>query len=269
MRLLLLTMLLSVSAEAQSLLGMCHKDWRCNHTIEMLKGKESITTGWIENTFDRSCKCADRILKDSRLKTIRVHLVNSPCMRNKRCGSYEVLYKETAASASKKIIKGDKKLLAKYDAVLKRFKARIKGMDNLKCYVSPCLECDLNAKARKVLIDRTKAAVPQCTIVDNPYRQPCLKGYVCEKHGVNPKISPPCIVDLDGIDGSTINVEKWVSKYKACEIIYYWEPWMNCIRGSFIDPRKRNCKYDSSLFEYTEGVICQYFSHLSYDTCLH
>ncbi len=265
----ILLALFAVEVQAQSLLGLCHKDWRCSHTVEMLKHKESITTGWIENTFNKDCPCGDKLLLDQRFKTIRVHLINSPCMRNKRCGSYEVLFNETAASASKKIIKGDRKLLRKYDAVLARFKSRIEGVKNLQCYLSPCLECDLNKKARKILLDKAAKAVPQCILVDNPYRQPCMPGYVCEKHGINPKISPPCIVDLDGIDGSTVNVHKWITKYQKCDIQYYWEPWMNCIRSTFIDPRKRNCKYDSSIFEYTEGVICQYYSHLSFDTCLH
>lgn len=256
MRLLLVLALIAVRVEAQSLLGMCHKNWSCKKTEAMYQNEPIIFTGWLENTFGESCKCADRLLADPRYKIIRVHLTNSACMRNKRCGAYEVLYGETAVSASRKIVRKDKKLLRKFNKVLARFKKRIDKAKNVDCYVSACLECDLTARARIVLHNLITAQLPkQCTIVDNPYRQPCMNGLICEKHGVDPKIKAPCIVDLDGIDGRTINVKKWAGNYKHCGLRYYWEPWMNCIEGKFVDPRERQCDINKSSFERTKRLL--------------
>lgn len=263
----LLAFAASAYADAPSLLALCHKDWPCKSTISLYDGHSKIYSGWLENTFAKDCKCADELLSDPRPKVVRVHLVNSPCMRNKRCGRYEVLYKETAASASRKVVRGDRRFLAKFDAVLERTAMRIeKSAGDLRCYISPCLECDLYENARRVLANRVSARLPNCTIVDSPYKRRCLRGAVCEKHGANPRLSEPCIVDLDGIDGETIDVQTYANKYTHCDIRYYWEPWMNCIRGDFIDPRRRNCSYGSELFRYVKEVLCRYF-YPSFDIC--
>jgi hypothetical protein len=89
--------------------------------------------------------------------------------------------------------------------------------------------------------------LPTCNIVDNPYRRRCLSGYTCEKHGVNPSLLAPCIVDLDGIDATTIDLKKWMAKYRHCDLSFYWERWMNCLPlkdgEPFVDPRKRGCRF--------------------------
>ena len=221
--------------------------------------------GWLENTFGRKCKCVDGLLNDARPKIIRAHLIQSPCMRNKRCGRYEALWGYTAASASRAALQPRSRLRRRFARILKTFRQRIEGKE-LTCYVSPCLECDLYERARRELANLVSAAVPSCNLVDNPYRRRCLAEYTCEKHGPSPKLSRPCIVDLDGVDGSTIDVKLYVEQYQHCDLRYYWEPWMNCIRGEFVDPRSRNCKYGTRTFNATKGILCRYFYPLS-DTC--
>lgn len=239
--LLAVLMLISVHARADGLsyLGMCHPTWDCDASLQ---GWSSEPLGWLENTFGTRCQCVDRFLSFPQPKVIRAHLINSPCMRNNRCGAYEVLHGETAASASRKIVRGDKRLLRKFNRVLERFRERLsKATGELTCYVSPCLECDLYEPARRVLANLVSAAVPNCRIVDNPYRRRCLKEYICEKHGKNPNLAAPCIVDLDGIDASEVSLNKWLVKYSHCDIRFVWSTWMNCLSDKFIDPRKRKC----------------------------
>lgn len=260
----ILILLVSIQAPevmaAPSLLGMCHKDWNCDATVKLYNGQESIVTGWLENTFGSSCSCADRLLQDPRKKIVRVHLINSPCMRNKRCGRYEVLYKETAASASRKVLRNDRRFMAKFNRVVETTKKRLEqATGELECYVSPCLECDLYEKPRRILADIVSAALPMCRLVDSPHRRRCLKGTTCELHGESPSLAQPCIVDLDGVDGATINVRSYAERYRHCDLQFYWQPWMNCINGEFIDPRKRRCSYSSAVFRNVRGVLCQYF----------
>lgn len=256
----LLAVLFSIAPAyaAPSLLGVCHKDFPCRQVNNLYHGLEQVELGWLENTFGQDCRCVDSLLNDPRPKIIRAHLIQSPCMRNKRCGRYEALWGYTAASGSRAAQNPRSRLRRRFTRILETFKRRVEGKE-LTCYVSPCLECDLYEPARRVLANLVSAAVPSCNVVDNPYRRKCLPGYTCEQHGVNPKLSAPCIVDLDGIDGATVDMKSWVARYKHCDLSYYWEPWMNCIRGSFVDPRSRNCKYNAGTFKATKDLLCQYF----------
>jgi hypothetical protein len=263
--LVLLALTAVVEAQAPSLLGICHKDFNCSGVESLYAGQDKLIVSWLENTFGTECKCLESLLNDARPKIIRAHLIQSPCMRNKRCGRYEALWGYTAASANRAVKNPRSRLRKRFAIILERFRQRIQGKE-LTCYVSPCLECDLNGRARGMLADIVSANLPMCNVVDNPYRQRCLPGYTCEQHGVNPRLSAPCIVDLDGIDGTTIDLKKWVAKYQHCDLSFYWELWMNCIRGDFTDPRKRNCRYPVSLFESTRELLCQYFYPL-YDIC--
>lgn len=238
---LVVSIFASFSAHSQGLsyLGMCNPTWDCEESLRVWALEP---LGWLENTFGTECQCVDRFLSKPEDKVIRVHLINSPCMRNKRCGRYEVLYGETAASASRKVVRDNKRFMSRFNRVLERFKERLsKATGNVKCYVSPCLECDLYERARRHLADIVSAAVPSCTIVDNPFRRRCLPGYVCEKHGEDPKLSAPCVVDLDGIDAADVEINKWLAKYQHCDLRFIWNTWMNCISDKFIDPRKRVC----------------------------
>ena len=271
MRVLITILLVSIWAPtataAPSLLALFHKDWDCSATVRLYKGFELLEIGWLEKTFAPDCKCADRLLKDRRDKVVRVHLINSPCMRNKRCGRYEVLWGYNKVSASRAVHIPESRLNRRFNRVLATTAERLKkARGNLSCFVSPCLECDLNGRARRALADRVSAALPQCILVDNPYRQGCLRGSVCESHGGSPRAVAPCIVDMDGISGTELDVSDWARRYRKCELRYYWEPWMNCNRGSFVNPRQRDCKFSKRYFDKTREILCQSF-YQSSDTC--
>ena len=123
-----------------SYLALCHKSWPCGPSLNAFHGLPVIRTGWIEHTFGSECECAKRLLNDPRPKEIRVHLSNGPCLRNRRCGPYEVFAGETIASANRKVIRGDKRLLKKFKLVALRFKKRlVESRGGVTCYVSRCL----------------------------------------------------------------------------------------------------------------------------------
>lgn len=262
MRLLLaiLSFISIAHADAPSLLGLCHPQFDCKHVNRLYHGKSQVVAGWIENTFGTECKCADTLLQDDRPKVVRIHLANGPCMRNRRCGPYEVFYGYNAASAGREFAQKRGKAVRKFQRVLARAKKRLDSAKApLQCLVSPCLECDLNAAARRGMFELIRDTMPGCTLVDNPFRQRCIKGTICEKHGDKITVKAPCIADLDGTNGATIDLAKWAESVKHCQIRFYWEPWMNCINGEFIDPRKRICRYAKSVFDFTRETICQYF----------
>ncbi len=103
--LVLLALMGVVEAQAPSLLGVCHPEFNCKGVEELYKGQDKLILSWLENTFGTRCKCLEPLLNDARPKVIRAHLIQSPCMRNKRCGRYEALWGYTAASASRAALK--------------------------------------------------------------------------------------------------------------------------------------------------------------------
>lgn len=251
----LITTCSSTSAQvpAASYLAMCQKNWPCSKSLKSFDGLPVIRVGWLEKTFGDRCPCVDKLLQDERPKEIRVHIANGPCLRNQRCGRYEVFAGHTIASANRDIKRANSRVVRRYLKVLKRLTARLaKTKGEFTCYVSPVLESDLDAQAREILHRITASYLPSCTLVDNPLRGRCLRNYVCEKHGPNPNLTAPCIADLDGIDASTVSVPKFLRNTKACDMSFVWSLGLNCNSHhsqTFIDPRKRDCAQSGADIE--------------------
>ena len=254
---LLFTATTALADAGPSFLGICSPTWNCNATLKTYEGKKTIVTGWLENTFAEDCPCGERILQLDAPKVGRWHIANSPCLRNRRCGRYEIFAGLSVERANRKVERRDAALLKKFRTVTLRLKKRLEAArGGLACYVSPCLECDIRDSGRRTLGALVSKYLPGCTIVDSPYRRKCLPGAVCELHGSEPEFSGPCIADLDGEDGKTVDIRAYRRRTLSCDIRYYWEPWYNCIQpGGFVDPRARNCKAPQRKFTETDKRI--------------
>jgi len=264
MRILLLLLVFMATAEAQgiSYIGLCNNTWDCDKVIQTW-GNKPIVTGWLEESFGDKCECGKRILRSTKEKTLRIHLINSPCMRNKRCDKSDVLYKQSIASANRKMVKPRSDVRRKFNRVLLRFKRRLESAKgSMTCYVSPCLECDLYGPARKTMLAAVSAHLPNCVLVDNPLKGHCIEGTVCERHGIDPKLSRPCIADLDGMEAESLfDLKRYYRNTKECDLRFYWSSWMNCSgvkefdasnpTSRFISPSKRRC--NSSVFNFKEA----------------
>jgi hypothetical protein len=255
-RSLVVVLLMATTAAAEagpSYLGICSPTWNCTATIQSYKGQPSIVTGWLENTFAADCACGDRILQLPQEKIGRWHIANGPCLRNRRCGKYEIFAGLSVERANRKVGRRDGVLLKKFRTVTLRLKRRLEAAKGgLTCYVSPCLECDLRDSNRRTLGSIVSKYLPYCTLVDSTYREECLRGSVCEFHGDEPKVTNPCIADLDGVDGKVVDLRQYRRDTLSCDLRYYWEPWYNCIRSAkFVDPRARDCRYPGSKFRET------------------
>jgi hypothetical protein len=255
------------SARAQnvalSYLGMCHPKWPCEKSIQAFDGLPVIRFGWLEQTFGEQCPCVDKLLQDERPKEVRVHIANGPCLRNKRCGRYEVFAGETIGSAQRAIKATKPAIIRKYVRILDRLRSRLaKSRGALTCYVSPVLESDFDGRTRKILHSLTASYLPSCTLVDNPLRGNCIRGVVCERHGPNPGLTSPCIADLDGIDANEISVPKFLRNTKACDMSFVWSVGLNCNghhSQTFIDPRKRDCVQTGADIEALTGWLRREF----------
>lgn len=241
--LVLIAFIATAQADGVSYIGLCNPTWDCEKTMFTWREKP-IVVGWLEQSFGGKCQCAERILQASNPKTIRIHLVNSPCLRNKRCESHDAFFGYSIAAANQAVHDPRSRLRSKFRRTAMRVSGRLRrSRGEVTCYVSPCLECDLNGRARKVLLNLVSRFLPSCLPVDNPLKDTCLAGYPCEKHGSDTAISKPCIYDLDGTEAKDSVYFREISrKVRHCDLRFYWESWMNCNVGSqFVPPSKRVC----------------------------
>lgn len=267
---MLLAFMATAQAQGVSYIGLCNATWDCKAIKATWRGQGTIITGWLEQSFGRSCKCADELLRSVKNKIVRIHLINSPCIRNKRCGRQEVFAGDSVSETSRKVVRGDKRFRVRYHAIVRRVKRRLaNAKGSVQCYVSPCLECDLSRAARRVLLNSVRRYLPMCVPVDNPLRGRCVSGAVCERHGVNPGLSEPCISDLDGIDGKDVDLKKFYNNTKSCDVRFYWEPFMNCntLILPFKDPMERDCRTNKRQTIKVGRKSCRYLSHPSFDIC--
>lgn len=229
-----------------SYLGICNKTWRCDKSLSAYDDLPTIRTGWIEQTFGRACPCADKLLQDERLKEIRVHLANGPCLRNARCSRGEVFYGFTVASANRDLKRPNSTIAKRFKKLAERLKQRLqRARGALVCYVSPIMEADIKERQRLTLHRIAGAYLPHCTLVDNPYKRPCLPDTVCEQHGATVTVKPPCITDLDGVSAYDTDVPMYLRSSAKCDLSFLWTHGFNCNKQgeSFSgEPSKRDCR---------------------------
>ena len=251
--LLLLSLTITVSAHAEpfglSLLGMCNKTWDCKGTVRAFRQEEVIRFGYLAQSFGAECPCVRKLLQDKRPKVVRIHLSNSTCFpeRGRTCSPYEVFAGESIASADAKVRARDPRLMSRFRYVAATVRDALGEAIRTKCYVSPCLECNLSPEARTELLKVAVEMLPQCRMVDNPMQGDCLPGTICERHGSLPRYYRPCGADTDGDDYRGLDILTLGSRANKCAYTHLWRPEFNCLRpsgrgaSSPSAPRLRSC----------------------------
>jgi len=279
---LILCVLCATFAQAQEMLNIGRSpfaiqksDFDCDDFIRAEKTLKEVHFTYLWSTFGKSNKCVDRVFALPTFKSVTVHLINEPCHRNKRCGSYEFLasYK-TPKDYSNALEKQDPKLKSKFIAYATPVKTHLEATlpKTAECIVSGGLESNVSVKAATVLNSWTRELFPLCRILWNPLKSHGVRAEkvgadLVEEHGLFPTVKAPCTVNTDGTDiqfpsRKTYNsgngekeeknfinagrplqqyVEKWSN---MCEKTDLWVFEDNCIRSNrFEDPRKRSCAF--------------------------
>ena len=246
------------------------KNFNCDGFIESLRPLAEWHISFLYNTFGNDFQCLERLMNDSRLKTLQVHLINEPGHRNNRLGSYEFLYNiPTVSTFDKQLKNHNQKLKAKFVEYVKPLQEVL--ANNLQSHtallISPGLESNVSAPAGKVLISWTRPLFPDARIVWNPYRaslntRKFVNGDLVEAHGQFPALKAPCVYNMDGTDVKYNNrpalgeksgtknyfhsgtplfqqMEKYANR---CEVAFIWSQEGNGLsyKEGFKDPRKRN-----------------------------
>ncbi len=232
-------------------LGLCHPKMDYSRFISQFEGQPVIVTGWLDNTFNKNgCPNAVRLMTEPRPMIARVHILNGPGLRNKRLEKHEIHYPLTIDRLDKKIKKMHPDIIAPFIQRLLTLQALFASRTGeTTLFISPCLECDLSNESRRILLTLARQAFPTALLVDNPLKQKCMSGFICEKHG--DKNTPAGILDLDGKPLTDVNIKAWKKSTKAKYLRYAWLPCNNGLkigeewkpptkRKSFCQPKDRS-----------------------------
>lgn len=226
-----LAFLIAVSAFAESNrgssdLGLCAKHYSYSNFILSFKDSNVIRTGWLDNTFNaRGCPNAETLMREVKPLDLRIHILNGPGLRNQRLERHEIHAGHTVASLERAIKRTDPRFMRKFKARLLRLKSLLaKRRGEMSVAISPCLECDFRKPQRLRLLRETAKVFPGYALVDNPLRDSCLTGYLCETHNRRRKAD---IYDVDGNSFSVSASLEWAKEKQAARSFYFWMPCKN------------------------------------------
>lgn len=225
-----------------SYIGLCSANFPCARALEV--GPQAI--GYLSDAFNNQCLCLKEALKLDSLQYVRVHISNGTCFpeRGRRCEKYDVFYKETQKSAASKIMSRDRSIYRRFRASLRRSMEVLENSGKEVRY-SPMMESPFPTAVRRRLLKEVEGIVGKERVVDSVLTQPCIAGYICERHGDRPKYinGQRCISDLDGITLFDADLESLKKSSGQCETIFYWTTGFNLLpykyTGKFIPPGKR------------------------------
>lgn len=233
--------------------------WPCAASLETFDGVAVPRLSILAHTFGDNKECLNEFLSDPRPKLLEIHLINSTCQSNNRCGNYEFLKGISVAEFDKRLRQRDKATLTNlrnYASPIAQY--LLPRLGNTDCNISVFLEDPYSNAAMQVAIETVRPIFPGCHMVRSPRGvnpQKALAGAdIIEGHGSRPRVKAPCIVNLDGEDIDWLNkaailpnaipetkLAAYLERYKFCKANFLWTAGANGIRkGGFIDPRKRN-----------------------------
>jgi hypothetical protein len=255
--------------------------FNCDGFISELNRLSSIHVSFLYNTFGNDFSCLERVVKLEKLKSLQIHLINEPGHRNSRLGSYEFLYSiSTPKLYNSLILQENVELKNKFIEYVKPIQNFIDTQvsASTEVIISPGLESNLTSSAGKIIVNWTRELFPNRRISFNQYPNNSLaqlqtNSDFVESHGLFPKLTSPCIFNLDGADVSFPNrmalgeksyregqVKNWIQSgsplfqlyeqyANLCEYVFIWTAESNGLAdGAFVDPRQRNNNISTRIY---------------------
>jgi hypothetical protein len=227
------------------------------------------------HTFGTEYACFDKVAANPKLASLQINLINEPCHRNRRCGSYEFLAEIGSPKEYDRLLRAkDKQLHTRFKEYVAPLKEKLSTVPSaVSCLINPGLESNVSAQAGKTLIEWARSEFPRCRIIWNPNRVEGKEAAVTgaelmEGHGLSPAISGACIYNMDGTDISFPERPSRAGRGRAvdapadlrtliidyahrCELAYLWAWESNCLvsERTFTDPRKRDCSKTGDAYK--------------------
>ncbi len=236
-----------------SYIGMCHRRVTGEDVAKIYQGHQTIKVHFLTRTFnEHGCPSFSRIAKDPRPMVLHVSLLNGPGLRNRRLQKHEFLYGYTIRTAEAAILRRDPKILSQIKIAAQEARTLVSQRESRTTVlrIKPILESDFGKSAQRIVFHQVRKVFPKVELIDNPHRNSCLPGLLCETHGQNTEGD---IIDLDGLDYEEADARKWEREGSEKVGMFVWKFCNNGFRpGEKWKPplsRKNWCKgRDVSFF---------------------
>jgi len=206
--------------------------------------------GILDYTFGADIAPIHRLLASGKFSTFRVHLINSSCIANSNCGSYEIGYGYSLAGFNAAVLAKNPKIISFLTARSKIYCDLLTNYPKVKLLISPVLEHRLTTSAYQIAADSVLKGCPKVQLVNNPVtgKGERYKGAWIEAHATS---VPADIYSWDGIDATDGNVQAWINQTAKAKIAFVWSRGYNgrASGGTFVDPRKRKNTPTLKTFE--------------------
>lgn len=211
----------------RSSLGLCHPLYDVKGFIASFEQATEIRFGWLDKFFNEwTSYNAVQVIRLPKKKFCRVAIINGPGMNNSRTQPHEISYKETTKSLEAKILRGDREFLRKFNNRLNHVKQVTDQAPpgSLTLAISPWLEHEpITKKTFEILASEIRKVFgPNILIVDNPRHGPLIPGHLHERHGSKVNPAECDIVDLDGEDIETMEIQEVAERFKNVRCFYGW-----------------------------------------------
>lgn len=257
--------------------GMMSRSWPRRSSIELLRELKIPRVSLLWNTFGEERAALEDFLSLPGEKALEIHLVNEVGHRNHRLGPYEFLFNLEVDEYRRKLREGAPRLKERYRqyaAEVAVFLARFQSPD-LRLYISPGLESNLDRRSAVVLFDIIRPLFPQQTQIvwspwgDNKFGTAPIPGSLLEYHGGFKHPERARILNMDGVDIEfnfrpsvlkqkihSSEVPDYVRDYARHLLNFLWFAECNGIGpGGFVDPRVRRHWPTIEMFATVKRII--------------
>lgn len=242
---------------AQDLLALQHPKFNATAAANNIPVRTSI--GILDHTFGDSLGSVILVLDRINPKYFRIHFINTVCVRNGNCGSYEYGYRHNVKSFDQAIKNRSQKILVPFRERVKLYKQLSLTRPATGFIVSPALEHDLSKESYRILADEVLKIWPDVMLANSVnlgnYAER-YKGAWIERHGKD-NFGDAEIVSTDGDEVTDINIPQFKSNTRTKKLRAAWTRGYNCRSNSvvFVDPRARKNCADRGIIEEVAHIF--------------
>jgi hypothetical protein len=240
--------------------------FNCSAFTSSVQGVTSYSMSVLWLTFGTDTTCLQSLLNTNAISLFELHLINGPCIRDKRCGTYEPFYGYTIKSLEDAVKKKDATVQAIFQNTAQQASQAILPLlpSTTACYINPVLETNLSRESSVTVQEWVRPYFNnRCKFVWNPVGPnpgaPIEGASVSEGHGLTPTfVDNNCIANTDGQMYSTVSDWKaYFAKYSNCVAAMAWTFNDNCMvpNQGFVDPRQRTCADTSEFIAAGQALL--------------
>jgi len=197
------------------------------------------------------------VLSNSNPRMVRVHLIDTVCVRNQNCGKYSPVSGYTIKSLNEALSNGKARGVTEHlKARASLYKTLFERFPGPTPLISPFLEHNMTPAAYRAGADAVKEIWPEVQLVNNPMGGVGFERYrgaLWEDHGKTPNKNAD-INSLDGDEITDIDVGSWLQNSSNQLFRCRWTRSFNCRTAEWQDPRVRKACPTKAIMKQVQNI---------------